>query len=146
MTWEDRLKEAAYTSANGERMEFLYENIAFSFEKKGSAFNFPDADGTYVQDTGVSGKKFPLNVIFSGPDHDIEAKRFEKLVTESGVGKLETPLFDTINVIPNGAVTFNNGFVSGANETSIQITFVETTGLVYPSNETDRFSGVFKNY
>ena len=52
MAWQDRIVEAAYTSPSGERLTFDYENVSKSVEKKTTAFEFPDADGTFVQDLG----------------------------------------------------------------------------------------------
>ena len=57
MAWNDRLHEAAYNSPSGVRILFDYENVRKSFDKKTTAFNFPDADGTFIQDLGHSGIK-----------------------------------------------------------------------------------------
>ena len=66
MTWQDRLRQASYTSPSGARMTFAYEDVELSFEKKTTAFNFPDSDGTYIQDLGVTSKRFPITAIFHG--------------------------------------------------------------------------------
>ena len=56
MAWNDRIREAAYTSPSGERIIFGYENVSRKIDKKTTGFDFPDADGTFVQDlaNGVS--------------------------------------------------------------------------------------------
>ena len=72
MAWQDRVKEAAYTSPGGTRTPFLYEDVRMSIEKKTTGFDFPDADGTLVQDLGHTGRRYPLRMFFSGDDYDLE--------------------------------------------------------------------------
>ncbi|MCK5643788.1 MAG: DNA circularization N-terminal domain-containing protein, partial [Gammaproteobacteria bacterium] len=77
MSWQDRLREAAYISPLGVRIVFDYENVSQSFQKRTTGFEFPDVDGTYVQDLGRSGRKYPLRVFFWGADYDVSAEGFE---------------------------------------------------------------------
>lgn len=142
MTWETRLQQAAYTSPSGVRIEFDYENVSKAFDKKTTAFNFPDANGTYIQDLGHSGRRYPLRVIFWGDTHDIQAQEFEKLLQETGEGRLDHPAYDSINVVPFGTVTQRDDLKTAANQSIIDVTFWETIGLVYPSPQTDPASNV----
>ncbi len=137
MPWQDRIREAAYTSPSGERMVFDYEDVRRAFEKKTTGYNFPDADGTYVQDLGSTGRQYPLRVFFSGPDYDLAADAFEALLVERGTGKLEHPIYGTAEVVPFGTVTRRDDLKTAANQAVIEVTFWETTGLVYPTAETD---------
>jgi len=137
MAWQDRLKEAAYTSPNGTRTIFQYENVGKSITKKTSGFEFPDADGTFVQDLGHSGRRYPLRLFFSGNDYDLEADAFEETLIESGIGKLEHPLYGTVDVVPFGAITRRDDLKTGANQAIIEVTFWETIGLIYPSSQQD---------
>jgi len=132
MSWVDRLKPAAYTSPSGLRIEWLYENVSKSFDKKSAAFEFPDADGTYVQDLGRSGRRFPLRVIFSGEDYDLRATDFEGMLDESGIGQLEHPLYGRFPVVVFGAVERQDKLVSGANQAIFRIQFFETNELLFP--------------
>ena len=91
MSWNDRLKQAAYNSPSGARVVFDYENERKSFDKKTTAFNFPDADGTLIQDMGHTGRRYPMRVFFWGDDYDVLAKVFEAALQERGAGKLEHP-------------------------------------------------------
>ncbi len=50
MPWQDRVKVAAYISPSGTRLTFDFENVSSEFDKLGEAFNFPDAERTYMQD------------------------------------------------------------------------------------------------
>ena len=142
MPWNDRLHEAAYTSPNGVRLTFDYENIRRAFDKKTSSFEFPDADGTYVQDTGHSGRRYPMRVFFWGDDYDLDAEAFDALLRERGVGTLEHPRYGTLNVVPFGTVTQREDLKTAANQAIIEVTFWETTGIIYPASQSDPASNV----
>ena len=64
MPWDTRLREAAYISPSGIRTLFDYENVRKTVEKKTTGFDFPDADGTLVQDLGHTGRRYPLRIFF----------------------------------------------------------------------------------
>lgn len=142
MAWNDRLKEAAYTSPGGTRVTFSYEDVRKSVEKRTSAFEFPDADGTFVQDLGHTGRRYPIRAFFSGGDYDLAADEFENLLLERGIGRLEHPLYGTIDVIPFGVITRRDDLKSAANQAVIELTFWETIGLVYPTAQADPASSV----
>lgn len=142
MTWQNRLQQAAYTSPSGVRVEFDYENVSKSFDKKTAGFNFPDANGTYVQDLGHSGRRYPLRVIFWGDDHDLQAEQFEELLQERGEGRLEHPIYNDITVVPFGTITQRDDLKTAANQSIIEVTFWETIGLVYPTAQGDPASNI----
>ena len=104
MAWNERIREAAYTSPSGTRLLFSYENVAMSVDKKTAAFDFPDANGTYIQDLGHTGRKYALRMFFWGNDYDLEADAFEAALLEQGTGKLEHPIYGTKNVVPFGSI------------------------------------------
>lgn len=137
MSWIDRLKEAAYISPSGERHTFEFENVANSRTKKTTTFEFPDADGTYVQESGSTGRRFPLRCIFWGADYDQEADEFDAVLFESGVGKLEHPVYGTVDVVPVGTITRRDDLKTAANQAIIEVTFMATIGLIYPSAQND---------
>lgn len=142
MPWNDRISEAAYTSPGGTRMVFDYENVSRSTEKKTTAFDFPDADGTYVQDLGRSGRQYPLRLFFWGPDYDLEADAFESLLLERGTGVLEHPVYGTVDVVPFGSITRRDDLKTAANQAVLEVTFWETIGLIYPTAQGDPASSV----
>ena len=137
MAWIDRLREAAYTSPSGARIAFGYEDVRRSVTRKTTAFEFPDADGTYVQDLGTGGRRYPLRVFFWGADCDLEAEAFEAALVESGVGKLEHPIYGIVDVMPFGEIVRRDDLKTAANQVVIQVVFWETTGLVYPTAQGD---------
>lgn len=142
MPWQDRIREAAYNSPSGTRIVFDYENVRKSFDKKTTGFDFPDADGTFVQDLGHTGRRYPLRVFFWGDNYDQEASAFEEALRERGTGKLEHPVYGTVNVVPFGTVTQRDDLKTAANQAVIEVTFWETIGLIYPASQTDPASNV----
>ncbi len=133
MAWQDRLVEAAYTSPSGERIIFLYENVSKEIDLLGSAFNFPDADGTFIQRTSNTGRRYPLRVIFSGNDYDLESDAFELALLERGTGRLEHPIYGTVDVVPFGSVTRRDDLKTAGNQAIIEVTFWDTIGVVFPT-------------
>ena len=144
MPWEDRLRQAAYSSAQGTRIEFQYENVSLQFSKKTSAFDFPDADGTYVQDNGATSNRFPLRIFFWGDDHDRDAEIFEEILRTPGVGKLEHPFYGSREVVPFGAITRRDDLKTAANQSVFEVTFWETIGIIYPQPQDDPGSSLLQ--
>lgn len=142
MAWNDRIREAAYTSPNGERIRFDYEDVRREFDKKTTGFDFPDADGTYVQDLGNTGRRYPLRLFFWGADYDLQAEQFESLLAERGQGRLEHPIYGTVDVVPFGTITRRDDLKTAANQAVVEVTFWETIGLVYPTRQADPASQV----
>lgn len=142
MAWQDRIREGAYTSPSGTRQTFLYEDVTEAVDKRTSAHQFPDAEGTYVQDLGASGRRYPLRLFFSGDDYDLEAKAFMKLLLERGTGKLDHPAYGSLDVVPFGTIERKDALKSAGNQAIIAVIFWETIGLVYPQSQTDPASEV----
>lgn len=142
MPWNDRLIEAAYTSPGGTRVVFGYEDVSKTVDKKTTGFNFPDADGTFVQDLGRSGYRYPFRAFFWGGECDTEAEAFEALLLERGTGKLEHPIYGVKNVVPFGTLTRRDDLKTAANQAIVEITFWETIDLIYPTAQTDPASDV----
>mgnify|MGYP003119996009 CR=1 FL=1 len=142
MSWEDRLREAAYTTPSGTRLTFKYEQVSEAFDKKASAYEFADADGTFVQDLGRTGRRYPLRVILWGADYDIEAAGWMAALAERGQGVLEHPTYGRIDVVPVGTVRRRDDLVRQANQAIIEVEFFETIGLVYPTTADDAVSQV----
>ena len=142
MSWLDRIREAAYTSPSSVRLTFDYEDVRKSIDKKTTAFDFPDADGTFVQDLGHTGRRYPLRIFFWGDDYDTEADAFEAALLERGTGKLEHPIYGTVDVVPFGTITRRDDLKTAANQAIIEVAFWETIGIVYPTSQTDPASNV----
>jgi len=142
MGWEDRLKEAAYTSKSGKRLTFKFEDVSKTWNKKTTAFEFPNVTGGYIQDRGVGIQKFPMLCHFTGADCDIEADGFEVLLNEDGYGRLEHPLYAAADVIPFGEIGRRDDLKTAANQTIVEVEFWETIGVIYPTGGVDLSSSV----
>lgn len=137
MTWEKRIREAAYTSPGGTRLTFQYEDVGRTVSVKGATFEFTDADGTFVQDLGRTGRRYPLRMFFSGQDCDLQATAFEDALNERGHGTLEHPVYGSVLVVPFGDISRRDDLVSAANQAVLEVTFFQTNGLIYPSPVAD---------
>ncbi len=133
-SWKDRLKEAAYTSPKGTRIKFDYEDVSRTFDIRGTAFDFPGVNNSYVQQNGYGSRKYPLTCYFTGRNCDRLAAAFEAALLEPGLGKLEHPIYGTITVIPFGSVERNDALATAANQSVVTVTFWTTTGAVYPAS------------
>lgn len=138
MAWQDRIREAAYTGPDGTRIVFTYENVGVAVDKKTSAFEFPDADGTYIQDLGRTGRRYPLQVIFHGNDYDITANAFLALLEMRGAGTLEHPAYGQVQVVPFGEITRRDDLKTASNQAIFEVVFWETIDDVYPTQQIDR--------
>jgi hypothetical protein len=133
--WQARVKEAAYTSASGTRVVFLFTSVSRVTPLRRAVFRFNDINGHYVQDNGHDGRDYPLICLFTGADHDIVATQFELAVIEGGIGRLEHPIYGTFPVIGMGTVTRRNDLVEDANQSVVEVTFSTTLAEVYPSGQ-----------
>ena len=132
MSWQERIKPAAYTSPSGVRLEFEYENVLKRVDKHTTAFQFPDADGTFVQSLGRSGRQFPLRFMISGDNYDLEANTFDAMLNEDGVGVLEHPVYGVFDVVPFGRIERRDDLKTRGNQAIFDVTFYETNRLVFP--------------
>jgi hypothetical protein len=132
-SWERRLREAAYTGPKGTRVKFLYEELGRITPLRGTVFEFPGIDDAYVQRRGFGARQYPIRAIFPGKDHDLIATAYEVALCEAGIGKLEHPMYGTINVVPVTGIERTNDMVDGRNVSVVTTVFSTTTGAVYPS-------------
>jgi prophage DNA circulation protein len=142
MAWQDRIRPASYTSPSGARFTFDFENVSREVNKKTSTYDFPDAEGTYVQDLGKTGKRYPLRIIFWGDNYDEIATEFEDAVSETGIGLLEHPMYGPVDVIAVDSIVRRDDLKTAANQAIIQITFWETIRLIYPISQIDGVSSI----
>lgn len=136
-SWKDRLKEAAYTAPGGTRVKFAYEDVGRETSKRTTAFEFPGVSDAYVQDNGHGPRRYPLRCFFWGDNHDLIATAFEAALLETGIGKLEHPLYGSPKVVPFGDITRRDDLKNAANQTIVEVTFMTSIGSVYPSSQKD---------
>ena len=145
MPWQDRLRDSAYTSPGGTRLTFLYEDVSRQTKRSTVAFKSPDADGAHVQDLGTGARVYPIRAIFTGDDCDLEASAFEALLVERGAGKLEHPIHGALDVVPYGTINRLDELVSAANQSIVEVTFWETSGVIFPTSQGDPASSVLSS-
>lgn len=126
LPWEERLRPAAYTGPDGTRVEFQFADVSKTIRKKTFAHEFPDVNATYVSDKGLKGALYPLRVLFSGDNHDLEADAFESVLNQRGPGTLEHPKYGTKTAIPFGDIVRSEPLATAANQTIFTVTFWET--------------------
>lgn len=136
-TWEDRVKEAAYTAPSGKRLTFDFEDVSREVTLRGTSWEFPGVDDGYIQRTGFGPRRYPLRVYFTGANHDLLATAFEAALLEDGPGRLEHPLYAPVTVVPFGDITRRDDLKAAANQTIVEVTFWTTIGAVYPSSRAD---------
>ena len=134
MTWQERLREAAYTSPTGTRITFDYEDFGRDTEKRTTPFEFPGVNDAYVQQNGFGARKYPMRCFFWGNDHDLIATAFERALLETGIGRLEHPMYGAFDVVPMGTISRRDDLKSAANQTVIEVTFWTSLRAVYPSD------------
>lgn len=139
MAWQDRIRPAAWTSPSGTRFEFQYENVKKTFDNHTTAFEFPDANGTFVQSQGRSGHRLPMRMFFNGEDYDLLANEFDAALGEDGVSRLEHPMYGPFSVVPFGAIDRRDDLKTRANQAIFDVTFFETNDLLFPASATDPF-------
>lgn len=133
-TWRDRLKDGVYTSpVTKTKIKFDFTDVSRGFDIRGTAFDFPGVNDSYVQQNGYSSRKYPLVCYFGGKNCDIDAAAFEATLLEPGIGKLQHPIYGTIPVVPFGAVERNDALATAANQSVVTVTFWTTVAAIYPS-------------
>lgn len=135
MSWQDRLKPAAFTSPSGVRSEFLYENVRVNVNKRDSLREPADFNGAFVQNFGIGATSYPLRCIFWGDDHDLEANVFLNSLVEAGTGILEHPLYGRVeNIVGFGPVALRDDLKTAANQSIFEVNFVQSSAFQFPGS------------
>ena len=140
MPWQDRVRPGAYTSPSGRRFEYDFEDVRLTLPKKTTAFDFPDATGTYIQDKGTRGLRLPLRMFLSGADYDLVAKDFLNALAEVGTGILEHPAYGTFNVVPFGDIARKDNLKTAGNQAVFEVEFWENNDIIFPASQQDGLS------
>lgn len=129
MTWIDRLKgELTLTSPGGNVFTPLWIGNERIIARKLGVFDYPDFDGTLIQDLGISGTRYPLTLYFEGPDNDIEANRFFQACAERGLWTIDHPVRGILR-LQLSTVTERIEPVKSGNMTVIETEWIESFEL-----------------
>ena len=80
------------TSPAGIEFEALSRGGERTREKKIGIFGYPDIPGDVTQDLNVNSTKYPLDIFFTGKNHDIEADEFWTATAETGLWEVVHPV------------------------------------------------------
>lgn len=123
-------KKGKYKSPTGTTISFDFEDLDHSVSLKKGVFEKASGSGTYVQDNGITGGRFPIACIFHGRGYEKNARAFVSSVVEPGTGILYHPAYEKeLYVKPVGDVKRSDKFVSGIGEIVIEVEFYETIPL-----------------
>lgn len=94
-------------------------------EKKIGLFDSPRIKGTKVQDLGIKGSRYPLNIYFDGTDHQKVARDFWEKVDETGPWTIVHPLEGKKKNLFLLSVTWHNEPVRSANMTEFELSYIQ---------------------
>lgn len=93
MSWQNRVRtEIRMTSPGGNIFTPKWIGDERSKEKKLGIFDYPNFDGSIVQDLGITGSRYPLTIYFDGEDNDLESQRFYTACDERGTWEIVHPV------------------------------------------------------
>ena len=125
--WQERLRDQiTLTSPDGDVFEALWIANNRSKEKKLGIFEYPDFDGTDVQDLGIRGSRYPLTIYFEGPDCDLEGQRFYASCDQRGRWSIVHPIYGdlTLQLV---SITDETDLVREGNYTRFATQWIEPT-------------------
>lgn len=142
MSWQDRIRQAAYTGPDGTRHTFAFTDVSREATKKTTAYGSPDSPGVTIQDRGELSRRLPLAIYFNGDDHDLQADAFFESLLAPGQGVLEHPRYGRTNVVPFGDIRQRDKLVTEASQTVVEVTFWVVRSGRYPTEQTDTPSDI----
>jgi hypothetical protein len=104
----ERLNEASITTPDNINYVFKYEDVSKIVKFKTSKFTFGDKEGSLVQNFGLGEVGLPLQIIFTGPDHDTISNNFEDSLRVAGSSFLTHPVYGTKNIVIEGYTRVDN--------------------------------------
>ena len=148
MNYLDRQHSITWTSPTGKSFELNNINsIEYSFKHHGNLTTIvsknKDDDslsflkdnknndndlsrGDIFEDLGISGRTIPLQIIFSGDNHDKELEEFENAFKELGQGRLQLPYNSRPIRVNAQTLTKKQDLVKDIASTIIDVEFIET--------------------
>lgn len=132
MSWEDRIAEGGYIAPDGNRISFQFEDVETSVDKRVTEFNLPNYDGSVIQDLGRNGRQYPIRAFFTGDNCDLDAAAFEALLLQRGIGRLLHPFYGSITVVPTGSIKRIDRLKTAANQSILEVTFLEAVNVFFP--------------
>lgn len=128
--YRDRLHSAVVmTSPDGAVFTPKWRGDSRTQAKKIGIFNFPNVDGSIVQDLGVASMMYTLTLYFEGPNNDLESDAFMAALREKGKWEVVHPVHGLKKLQP---ISFspNDDPVTSGNVTQVDTEWIEPLDLV----------------
>jgi prophage DNA circulation protein len=123
--YRDRLRQnVQLTSPDGNVFNPLWRGDTRTQEKKIGIFNFPNVNGSVVQDLGASSMKYTLTLFFEGANNDIDSNEFMAAIQQKGVWKVIHPVHGLKELQPLSFSPIDDP-VSSGNVTQIDTEWIE---------------------
>ena len=101
MSYLDRIAPSIdFVSPMGREFSAQWVGGNRSVAKKIGEFSPPGRAGTIYQDLNVTSVRYPLNFLFAGINHDIEAQLFFETIREEGVWTVIHPIHGSLRLQP----------------------------------------------
>ena len=142
--WQDRQRQAALTTPDGTRFEFLYEDVDRNRSENASVFRFAEKSGALIKRLSSGEDIYPLSLIFSGPDYDIIAEDFWQKTKVPGVFLLEHPRFKGLLRVQLLTIRQRIAAKSGDNQSIFDVVLHETLELTAPLTTEDETAKVLE--
>lgn len=114
MSYIDRLQPSIQlTSPEGNVFTANWKEGDRSKEKKLGIFDYPNFNGSDVQDLGTKGPTYPLTIYFPGDDNDLEGNRFFSACDERGPWEVIHPEKGTLTLQLTSVTEKINPLTSG---------------------------------
>ena len=128
--YRDRLHSAVVmTSPDGAVFTPKWRGDPRTQVKKIGIFNFPNVDGSIVQDLGVASMMYTLTLFFEGPNNDLESDAFMAALREKGKWEVVHPVHGLKKLQPLSFSPTDDPVASG-NVTQVDTGWIEPLDLV----------------
>jgi prophage DNA circulation protein len=112
------------TSPGGIEFTAFWIGDSRSLEKKLGVSSFPGIPGFNIQDLDITGYRYPIPIIFEGPDNDIDANNFMFALRDKGPWSVIHPEKGLLSLHPV-SFTENIDFINNSNITRIDTVWLQ---------------------
>lgn len=125
MSRRDRIRpRIVLTSPGGIKFTAFWIGDSRALEKKLGISSFPGIPGFNVQDLDITGYRYPIPIIFEGPDNDVSANNFMFALADKGPWSVIHPE-KGILILQPVSFTENIDFINNSNITRIDTVWLQ---------------------
>ncbi len=121
------LKPLTFISNSGVQCTGNFITITDSIEHRLNEFTFLNTDGSYYQNSSLTGKKLPINIVLNNTETELEKdlENWRKALNDNGVGELHHP-DSTIGIVQVKVRSYSVSHdINQLNTINISIEFLE---------------------